>query len=232
MTTLNVLSAGAVKPALSTLGPAFGRNKGIEVTLAFGPAPEVRARVKDGTGDIGVLIGPKKLIADLTAEGKAAAEGRAVLGGVKAAIAVHRDAPAPDISNADAVRKAVRAASAIVYNTASSGQFIDQMIAGLGVMDEVAARIQRFANAEEAMRFLGSDAGRDAIGFGQSSAIRGYEKPLGVRQVGALPDDIGNVTEYQAAPAARAPEGALARDFIAYLVSPEGLAALRATGVE
>ncbi|MFM2128472.1 MAG: hypothetical protein RL477_18 [Pseudomonadota bacterium] len=232
MATLEVLSAGAVKPAMGTIGPAFEKASGSQVKATFGPAPELRERTRDGTGAFGVIIGPKSLIAALAREGKVVAASRRALGGVKAAIALHRDAAVPDLSTPEAVRAAIRKASAIVYNTASSGQFIDEMIRGLGIMDEVSARIHRYANAEEAMAFLGSDQGRAAIGFGQSSALRGYEKALGVRQVAALPEAIGNVTAYEAALAAAAPDAATARAFLDYLAGPEGLRQLAATGVE
>jgi molybdate transport system substrate-binding protein len=232
MAGLEVLSAGAVKPAMGTIVPAFEGATKVRVSVSFGPAPELKARTADGTGSFGVIIGPKSLIAALAGEGKVKAASRRALGGVKAAIALHRDAPVPDLSTPDAVREAVRKASAIVFNTASSGQYIEEMIKRLGIMDEVGARIQRFPTAEDAMQFLGSDAGRAAIGFGQSSAIRGYEKPLGVRQVAALPDAIGNVTSYEAALAAAAPDAAIAQAFLDYLSGEEGLRQLAATGVE
>jgi molybdate transport system substrate-binding protein len=232
LATLQVLSAGAVKPALATIGPAFEAAEGIAIAATFGPAPELRERTKGGTGAFGVVIGPQSLIAALIDEGKLVPDSRRALGGVKAAIALHRDACVPDLSTPDVVRAAVRAASAIVYNTASSGQYIDNMIKGLGIAEEVEPRVHRFPTAEDAMRFLGSDAGRDAIGFGQSSAIRGYEKTLGVRQAAALPDAIGNVTRYEAARTATAPDAAAAQAFVVFLAGPDGRRHLAATGVE
>ncbi len=232
MADLEILSAGAVKPAMVVLVPAFEAARGISVAINFGPAPELKARTKDGTGPIGVLAGPKKLIRDLAAEGKINAATCRALGGVKAAIALHRDAPMPDLSTPDAVRAAVLAADAIVYNTASSGQYIDEMIRGLGIAETVEPRVQRLPTAEDAMRFLGSDAGRNAIGFGQSSAICGYEQAFAIRLAAPLPDAIGNVTEYEAAVATAAPKPELAEAFLAFLTGPEGLAALKAIGVQ
>ncbi len=232
MTTLKVLSAGAMKPALSALAPAFGAARGVEVALSFGPAPEVSAKARDASHDFSVVIGPDAVIGALVAEGRVHGEDRVGLGGVKAAVAVHRDAPAPDLATPDAVREAVRAASAIVYNTASSGQYIDAMIRGLGIAEEVEPRVRRYPDAAEAMRFLGSPEGRTAIGFGQSSAIRGYESQFAIRLAGALPDAIGNVTAYVGTVATTAPQPELARAFLTHLASGEGRAALAATGVQ
>ncbi len=232
MADLEILSAGAVKPAMVVLVPAFEAAQGVSVAVEFGPAPELKARTKDGTGTIGVMTGPKKLIGELSAAGRLDAASRRALGGVKAAIALHRDAPAPDLSTPDAVRAAVLAADAIVYNTASSGQYIDEMIRGLGIADAVEARVRRLPTAEDAMRFLGTDAGRTAIGFGQSSAICGYEQAFAIRLAAPLPDAIGNVTEYEVGVATTAPRPDLAQAFVAFLTGPEGLAALKAIGVQ
>lgn len=232
MAELEILSAGAVKPAMVELVPAFETARGISIAIDFAPAPELKARTAGGTGAVGVLAGPKKLVRELAAAGKLDAASRRALGGVKAAIALNRDAKAPDLSTPDAVRAAVLAADRIVYNTASSGQYIDEMIRGLGIADAVEEKVERFPTAEEAMRFLGSDAGRAAIGFGQSSAIRGYEKMFAVRLAAALPDAIGNVTEYEAAVATAAPQPELAEAFIAFLTGEVGRKALNAIGVE
>jgi molybdate transport system substrate-binding protein len=231
MSTLEVLSAGAVKPAMALLIPIFEQAHEGKVAITFGPAPELREITKDGTGLLGLIIGPKQLIADLVTEGKLDGASRQSLGGVQAAIALHKDAPVPNLSTPDAVRDAIRAADRIVFNTASSGQYIADMITRLGIGTEVADRIQRYPTAEEAMVFLGSDAGRKAIGFGQSSAIRGYES-LGVRQVAALPDAIGNVTEYNAALCRAAPNVELAQSFLDFITSEESRAVFRSTGVE
>lgn len=231
MTVLNVISAGAMKPALDTLGPAFGAANGCEVSFAFGPAPEVKRRIAE-EGGFDVVIGPSRLLDALEEEGVIEGSSRVALGGVKAAIAVHKDADAPDISTPDAVSAAIRAASAVVYNSGSSGQFIDGMIKGLGIADEVEPRVQRLADGEAVMNFLASDDGRTAIAFGQSSAIRGYEKALPVRLLGALPDSIGNVTAYEGSVAAATANADIARAFLAGLLSDDGRNTLVACGIE
>lgn len=232
MADLEILCAGAVRPAMADLVPAFERARGVTVAASFGPAPELKARMMAGAAGVGVLAGPRKLVRELAAGGKLEAASLRPLGGVKAAIALHRDAPEIDLSTPDAVRNAVLAADRIVYNTASSGQFIDEMIRGLGIAEAVEAKVARYETAEDAMRLLGSEEGRSAIGFGQSSAIRGYENSFAVRLAAALPDAIGNVTEYEAAVTAAAPDRELAEAFVAYLTGPDGIQGLRATGVQ
>lgn len=231
MDTVNVISAGAMKPALVDLAPAFGGAQGCQVTLVFGPAPEVNRRVtQDGGFD--VVIGPSRLLDALAEEGLIEEASRVALGGVKAAIALHRDAPGPDISSAGAVRDAIEVAGAVVYNSGSSGQFIDSMIKDLGIADEVEPKVKRLADGEAVMNFLASEEGKTAIAFGQSSAIRGYEKSLPVRLAGALPDAIGNVTAYEGAVAATSANADLARAFLGYLIDSDGRRTLLACGIQ
>lgn len=231
MSTIKVLSAGAVRRALAELSEAYRGPGGEAVEVAFHTAPQIRELLAEGTGDLDVIVGPVSLLDHLEERGLIDAVTRVELGGVKAAIALPTDAPAIDIASSDAVREAVRRASEVIFNTASSGQYVEKMLVTLGVADEVAGKVKRFPDAEAAMAYLGKSAPPGAIGFGQSSAIRVYE-PLGVRQLGVLPAGIGNVTTYHAAVATGAPNRDAAKAFLTYLVSDGSLARFRETGVE
>ncbi|MGY9004658.1 MAG: substrate-binding domain-containing protein [Alphaproteobacteria bacterium] len=234
MAAIQVLSAGAVRVGLTDLAAEFGNKNNCEVDVTFSTGPEIRERLTaDGAGndDLDLVVAPKALMDDLVAAGCVDASTRFTLGGVKAAVAVKTGAPMPDISSADSLRAAILAAEVIVYNKASSGQYIDQMIAGLGIADDVEAKIQRFPDACIAMTFLGKMESDGGLGFGQSSAIRGYA-PLGVTQVGPLPDAVGNVTTYDAAVAVATANRETTDGLLGYLTSEYGLAAFTATGVE
>lgn len=231
MSTIKVLSAGAVRRALADLAGAYRGPGDDTVDVTFHTAPQIRELLADGTGDLDAIVGPVPLLDHLAERGLVDGATRVELGGVKAAIALAKDAPDIDIATADAVREAVRGATEVVFNTASSGQYVEQMLVTLGVADEVADKVKRFPDAEAAMAHLGKSAPPGAIGFGQSSAIRVYE-PLGVRQLGILPAGIGNVTTYHAAVATGAPNRDAAKAFLTYLVSDDSLARFRETGVE
>ena len=230
MPGIRVLSAAAVRQGLASLAESFGAETGTEVNLTFTTGPNIRERLETGTDVADVIVAPDALIDALADKGRVLGEGAAKLGGVEAGVAIKSGAPVPDISTADAVRAALRKAEVVVFNKASSGEFIAEMIAGLGVADEIAARVRRFEDGAEAMRFLAAAEGDSALGFGQSTGLKIHE-PMGITVIGPLPADIGKVTTYVAAPAPEAADPAQARALIAFLTNEAGREWFRETGV-
>ncbi len=230
MSVIRVLSAAAVRQGLASLGESFGAETGAEVNLTFTTGPNIRDLLEAEADVADLVIAPDGLIDALAAKGRVLGPGRAALGGVEAGVAIRTGAKIPDISTGDAVRQALLAAEVVVFNKASSGDFIAEMIAGLGVADEIADRIKRFDDGAEAMKFLGETEARGALGFGQSTGLKIHE-PLGVTVIGPLPTDIGKVTTYVAAPAREASDPEAVGALIAYLTNEAGREQFRQTGV-
>ena len=230
MPGIRVLSAAAVRQGLTSLAESFGAETGTEVNVTFATGPQIGERLEAGTEIADVIVAPDGLIDTLAGKGRVLGDGRAKLGGVEAGVAVKTGAPVPDISSAAAVRQALLAAEAVVFNKASSGDFIAQMITGLGVADAVAGRIHRFEDGAGAMKFLAATEGDTALGFGQSTGLRVHEA-MGITVVGPLPAGIGKVTTYVAAPVPEAADPAAARALIAYLTNDAGRKRFRETGV-
>ncbi len=230
MAGIRVLSAAAVRQGLAALAERFGAETGTEVKLTFTTGPKIRDRLETDADVADLIVAPDGLIDALAAKGRVLGEGIAALGGVAAGIAVKTGAPAPDIATAQAVREALLAAEAVVFNKASSGDFIAEMIAGLGVADAIAARIHRFEDGAQAMEFLAQTQGDTALGFGQCSGLKLHE-PLGITVIGPLPAVIGKVTTYVAACTPEAPDPQAVRALIAYLTDEAGQAHFRETGV-
>jgi molybdate transport system substrate-binding protein len=230
MPGIRVLSAASVRQGLASLATSFGAETGVEVDLTFTTGPNIRERLEAESDVADVIVAPMELIDALAAKGRVLGDGVAKLGGVEAGVAIKSGAPVPDISTADAVRAALLKAEVVVFNKASSGDFIAEMIAGLGVADEIAQRVRRFEDGAEAMRFLAAAEGDSALGFGQSTGLKIHE-PMGITVIGPLPADIGKVTSYVAAPAPEAADPAQARALIAYLTNETGRERFRETGV-
>lgn len=230
MPGIRVLSAAAVRQGLASLVESFGAETGTEVNLTFTTGPNIRERLEAGTDVAEVIVAPEELIDALAGKGRVLGDGVAKLGGVEAGIAIKTGTPVPDISTAGALRAALLKADAVVFNKASSGDFIAQMIAGLGVAEEIAAHVQRFEDGAEAMRFLAAAEGDNALGFGQSTGLKIHE-PMGITVIGPLPADIGKVTTYVAATAPEAADPAEARALIAFLTNDAGRKVFRETGV-
>ncbi len=230
MSVIRVLSAAAVRQGLASLGESFVAETGTKVNLTFTTGPKIRDLLESESDVADLIIAPDGLIDALAAKGRILGPGRAALGGVEAGVAIRAGADVPDISTGDAVRQALLAAQVVIFNKASSGDFIAEMIAGLGIADQIADRIKRFDDGVEAMKFLAETEARGALGFGQSTGLKIHE-PMGITVIGPLPADIGKVTTYVAAPAPEATDPAAVDALIAYLTNDVGREQFRQTGV-
>jgi len=226
---VRVLSAGAVEPGLHAFAALAKRETGHTLAIQFNTAPQIAKRLAAGDA-YDLLIAPPAVIKQAAADGKVVAESRAPVGRVGAGIIVRSAAAAPDVSGVEALRKALVAADSVVYNTASTGLYLDRLFEKMGVLDAVKPKSARYATGAEVMEHVIRGKGNE-IGFGATTEIRMYE-PKGLKMIGPLPADVQNYTAYDAAlmTAAGAPDAA--RAVLRLMGSPAGKAAFVSGGVE
>lgn len=228
---IRVLSAGAVKRGVGALAEAFERDTGHSVTVTFATAPVLKGKVEDGTAEADVVIAPVPAMKAFEEKGLVVAGTSAVIGSVKAAVVVRDGADKPDLSTAETLKQAILDADSLVYNKASSGLYIEELMARLGVAEAVAAKTTRVATGGEVMKHLAGSEAVNEIGFGQIPEIRVYEDQ-GVTLVGPLPEEIGKTTTYAAGLSASARAPAPAKALIDRMATPAARETFRATGVE
>lgn len=228
---IRILSAGAPKTGVSRCAEAFSQDAGHQVSVSFATAPVLRGKVEAGEAAADMVIAPLPALADFEAKGLTVAGIAAVVGSVKAGVAVRAGAPAPDLSSVESFIAALKAARSLVYNEASSGQYIAQLIDRLGLTEDLAVKTLRLPTGAAVMRHLAESAVEREIGFGQLTEIR-LHLDLGLELVGPLPEAIGKTTTYGAGllSAARAPEPTKA--LIEFMAAPEGRRIFVNTGVE
>jgi molybdate transport system substrate-binding protein len=226
---LKILSAGAVEPGLKHAAEAFKRANGTEVKIQFNTAPQIAKKLADGeTADL--VIAPPGVLDEQAKAGKVAPEGRLVLGRVGAGVFVRANAAAPNIATDDALKQALLAADSVVYNTASSGQYIAKMIEKLGIAEQVKPKTTRYPDGASVISHVAKGKGNE-IGFGAIPEIKQGE-PEGVKLVGPLPADLQNYTTYAAAELTGAASRDAAKAFLAYLATPESKQAFKNAGIE
>jgi len=227
---LRVLSAGAPQTGVAGCIEAFMASRDVRIAADFATAPQIRAVLDgDGSGHPDIVIAPVGLIETLLADGRAVVGAVARIGDVAAGVVVRAGAPHPDISSEDALRRAILAADRVIYNEASSGAYIGEMVGRLGIADAVEAKTERLPSAGDVMTRLAAGRGTE-IGFGQVPAIRRLAG-AGVELVGALPGALGHRTSYAAALTAASRHAPAARQLLDYLASPAARAILAAAGV-
>jgi len=137
----------------------------------------------------------------------------------------------PDISSADALRRAVLGAESIVFNRASTGLYFEELLKKMGISDQVATKTTRYPDGASVMEHVLTKGQGLEIGFGAITEILLY-KDKGLRLVGPLPAEVQNYTSYVAVPMLGGPNLDRARAFVRYLGAPAGKALFQAAGIE
>jgi molybdate transport system substrate-binding protein len=164
------------------------------------------------------------------ADGKVIADTRVPLGRVGAGIVARTGAAAPNVSTVDDLKQALLAADSVVYNTASSGIYLDKLFAKMGVLEQIKPKTTRYPDAGAVMAHVIKGKGNE-IGFGPITEIKMYE-PKGLRMIAPLPADVQNYTSYEAAVMTGAPGAEPARAVLKLLGTSAGKTAFSSRGVE
>ena len=226
---IKVLSAGAVEPGLHAFAELAKRETGHDLKLEFNTAPQIAKRIAAGEVT-DILISSPAAIDQAIKEGKVVAEGRAPVGRVGAGIIVRTSAAAPNVSTVDALKQALLAADSVVYNTASSGLYLDKLFGKMGILEQLKPKSSRYANGASVMEHVIKGKGNE-IGFGAITEIKLYE-PKGLKLIGPLPAEVQNYTSYEAALMTGATAAAAAKAVLRLLATPAGKATFVAAGVE
>jgi molybdate transport system substrate-binding protein len=231
MSDIRILSGGAPKLGVSKCAEDFKAAAGHSIDIRFATAPVLRAEVEGGASDADVIIAPEPLFEDFQRDGRIVPDIRVRVGGIKTAVVMRVGADLPDLSGVEAFKAALLAAPALVYNQASSGQYIERMLAGLGIAEAVADKSIRTPTGAAVIETIARDAPVGAIGFGQMTEIRRLAG-LGVMLAGPLPDELSNTTTFVAGVSANARSADTAREFADYLASPAARRSLVELGIE
>jgi molybdate transport system substrate-binding protein len=227
---LKVLSAGAVEPGLHKAVDLFKAKTGHQVKIQFNTAPQIAKRLQEGyVAD--VLIAPPGALDNYTKANQVVADGRILVGRVGAGVVVRPDAPVPDIKTVEALKQAVIAADSIVYNTASTGLYLDKLFNLLGIAAQLKPKTTRYPNGHAVMQHVINGKGRE-LGFGAVTEIKMFEAKGALKLVGPLPAQVQNFTSYGAALMAKAPSPDAAKAFLAFLASHEAKQAFVAAGID
>jgi molybdate transport system substrate-binding protein len=228
--TLRILSAGAVKGGVGRGAELFRSETGIAHAIEFATAPVIKERVVSGNANADLITLPRPLFDELIAAGHVRPEDIAVLGSVTLGVTIREGDRVPDLASVDAFVASVLAADRIIYNTASSGQYVARIFERLGLTEKIGRKVLALPDGKSAMEALAADRSGNAIGFGQATEIRLHDH-LGTRFVGPLPGEIGQETSYAAGRLATAAEPDAARQLIDFMVSPRGRQVFLDSGV-
>ena len=227
MIPLKVLSAGAVKRGVTRVAAAFENDSGHKVEIEFTPVPEVRRRMAAGeTADL--VVASPAVLDELAALGRIDAASRGFLGRSRVGVVIHTDAPQPSLADTAAVKALLLGASHVVRNEGSSGVYAEKLFGKLGLA-AAGANIVVVKTGSDIMRYVADHPSR-AVGLAQISELMVMiDKGCAVRLAAPLPDEIQNMTHYDAAAITGAP--AAAAELARRLASAEAKKIFAETGI-
>jgi molybdate transport system substrate-binding protein len=163
----------------------------------------------------------------LIAQRKLAAGSRADFAKTGVGIAVRAGLPKPDVSSADAVKRAVLDAKSVAYSTGPSGFYIVELFKKLGIADQVKDKVKQPPSGTQIAEMIAR--GDADLGFQQVSELAHAK---GIEYLGPLPDEIQNITIYALALHADAPSSEPAKALVAFMTAPTAAAPIRKMGLE
>jgi molybdate transport system substrate-binding protein len=228
---VRVMISGGLTAAYNALVPEFERVTGNKVITAYGPSMgtttnAIPMRLERGEpADVLILVG--YALGDLIKQGKVVPDSRVDLVNSKIGIAVKSGALRPDISSADALKRALLAAKTVAYSDSASGVYIStEMFGKLGIADEMKNKARKIPATPVGEIVALGDA---EIGFQQIAEL----KPVaGIDIIGPLPDDLQKVTVFSAGIASVSKEPEAGKALIKFLASPAARAVIVNSGLE
>ena len=228
---VRVMISGGLTAAYKALIPEFERTTGNTVLTAYGPSMgttvnAIPVRLERGEpADVLIMVG--YALGDLVKQGKVVAGSNVDLVTSAIGIAVKSGAPKPDISSADAVKRALLAAKTVAYSDSASGVYVStEMFQKLGITDAMKDKAKKIPATPVGEIVARGDA---EIGLQQIAELRPV---AGIDIVGPLPPDLQKITVFSAGIATVSKEPDAGKALIKFLASPAARDALVKSGLD
>jgi molybdate transport system substrate-binding protein len=225
---VRVLAAGAAKHAVEAIAPAFQKATGHTLRASYDTVGALAGRVLQAApGEVAdVVILSDAALATLRAANRLAAAPAHSIGRVVVALAVPKDAALPDLSTPEAMRQALLAAPSIAYadpaRGATAGTHFAKVVDALGLTETLKSKTTVMPFGVDVIRAVSE--GKFALGVSQSSEIMQH---AGIRFAGGLPAPHALSTAYGAALAS---DNVAARQWLAFMATPESMRAFAGSG--
>ncbi len=231
---LRLLCAGAMHGVIAALHRAIESAAGGSVAVQYANSGGVRARVMAGEAT-DVAITTAAAIDDLVRHdrilpGTVTAMARSAIG-----VAVRAGASRPDIGTVDGFARALLAARSIAMADPATGSPSATHLVGvferLGITAALQGRIRYVSGGAGGVVVVGDVVARGDADIGIQQ-IAEFTAVPGLEVVGEVPAELQKVTVFSAAVTATTTDPDAARRLVAFLVSPQAAAVVRATGME
>ena len=221
---MKVFASLAIKAAYNELVPKFEKQSGRKVDTEWVGMADIRKRI--GAGEVAdLVIGSAGLVDEMSKAGKL--KERTDLGKSGVAVAVKKGAPRPDISSAEAVKKALLNAKSVVYSSGPSGVYLAELFKRWNLVDAMKDKALQTPPGVLVAELVAK--GERELCFQQMPELL---QVSGIDIVGPLPHEIQTVTTFCGGIHVQAKEAGTARELLKFLRSAENQAVMRRHGLE
>src|SRR5262245_11345336 len=220
-----VISANGVRAVLADLTAPFERATGHKLNITVVETGEIRKRI--AAGEIfDVIIVPTNTLAEFATQGKLAAVSNVAVARTSFGFAVRADAPQPDVSSADALKRTLLAAKSILITDPStggiSGVHFMSVLERLGIAEEMKGKL-----------VLNRGSGYHAARIARGEADLAVQAEHEIRCIPGInflpyPAEFQRAVIFASAVGASARDATAARAFIQFLSGPEAAPVIKA----
>jgi molybdate transport system substrate-binding protein len=223
---LRIAAPNAVKEVVSDAAARYERASGNRTVFTWSGSEAIAKRVGDGEVFDVVLNTPQNL--DTLAKANKIVPGTRVdfaKSGIGVAVPAGRSRP--DVSNEEALRKALLEAKSIGISSGPSGRYLAQLFQRLGIANQVQSKIKQPPSGVQIAELLSS--GQAELGFQQISEL---QHASGVEYLGPLPAGLQSYTIWSGGVHSAANDAAAGRTFLNTLTSSDSAATIRKAGMD
>jgi molybdate transport system substrate-binding protein len=224
---IKVIASNGVKEALHELAPAFERETGHKLVIAFGLATALKRQIEAGEAfDLAIL--PAAVIDDLAKQGKVDAGARTAIARSGVGIGIKKGAPRPDIRTPEALKRTLLSAKSITWaKEGQSGIYFASLLERIGIAEQMKPKVVPASSGVEVGKLV-------AGGQVQLGVILVNELMVapGVEVLGPLPAELQNYTVFHAGVGVGSKDSSAAKALIKFLTTPAAGAVFKAKGQE
>jgi len=224
---IKVLASNGVKSALEELAPAFERDTGNKLVIAFGLAAALKRQIEAGEAfDVAILTSAG--IEDLAKQGKIDGASRAPIARSGVGIGIKKGGPRPDIGTAEAFKRTMLSAKSITWaKEGQSGIYFAGLLEKIGIAEQMKPKVVPAASGVEVGKLVAG--GQVELGV---ILVNELMAAPGVEVLGPLPAELQNYTVFHAGVGAGSKDSSAAKALIKFLTAPSAGAVFKAKGQE
>lgn len=219
---VKLIAPAGIKAAFEQLFPGYEMKTGRKVNATFGSGPATKKQISDGEAvDVPIVQEP---YAEVLASGHLDANTATPLASITVGIAVKKGAPKPDVSTAEAVKRALLNAKTIVCPDparAAAGVAVEKALKQLGVFEQIAGKTTRVQGGP----FTTAAVGRGEAEIGLTFLSEMDDPNIDI--AGPLPKDVSPPIGLVGFISAHTKDRAAAKSLLDYLSSPAASTAYR-----